>query len=85
MTIPDTQMEAWEAIQAHIPEVDKAVLGFIQHQPRTVDEIVPLMQRVRNTVAPACTRLRQQGLIEDSGERRRTPCNRSAIVWRARA
>lgn len=49
----------------------------------TADQLVQVLGSFHNTVAPRITELSQDGLIQDSGERRPTRFGRPAIVWTA--
>lgn len=63
------QQMAWEAIR------DAGQHGL------TADELAALLRMDRWSIQPRTTELKRQGLIRDSGQRRKNATGKMAIVW----
>lgn len=61
----------------------EAVLDAIRRRPSTSDEMIADGLGEHQSVSATVNWLFREGHVIDSGERRRTRSNRSAIVWRA--
>lgn len=59
------------------------VLECIRQRPRTDEEIGDALAMGQNTVRPRRRELQLDGVVRDSGERRKTSTGRKAIVWEA--
>lgn len=80
----DTSVAAAVAIAPKVPELRARVLAELLQRGRrgaTDHELCAALGLIKDTVAPRRTELRDDGLVVDSGRRRRTPSGRSAIVW----
>lgn len=83
----DTEIGAASVIQPHINRLQGLVLGLLDQQddltPEEMCERLGLPPYKRTSIGPRCTELRDLGLIEDSGNRRKGPHQGSpSIAWR---
>lgn len=86
---PETSHEAASSL-THLRARQAAVLALLRlHGPRTLEELVRDYHKSRHTkqsdsgIRTRCSELVFAGLVEDSGERRKTKAGRNAVVWRA--
>ncbi len=81
----DTSIAAAESVTedaATIRDRCYHMLGLLSIGGLTADEVASHLRLSVLTVRPRITELNQQGLIEDTGERRKNSSGRKAIVWR---
>jgi Fic family protein len=89
----DTSEAAAAAIQPHLSALQAEILETIKRHDQmvwlglpwpglTCDEIEQILDMKHQTVSARILELRRKGLIEDSGERRKTRSGRKAVVWR---
>jgi hypothetical protein len=81
----DTERAAAEAIAPRTGTARWKVLVALSERPMCNEELADATGLYLYTAAPRCTELRDSGLIEDSGERRRTHSRQPSIVWRITA
>jgi len=84
MEVRDTSREAWESLQAQLPQMDGKILRHVDGAGRyglTCERTELDLDMRHQTVSGALTRLSKSGLVLDSGRRRRTNSGRQAIVW----
>jgi hypothetical protein len=82
----DTSKAAALAIVPQISRLQETVLEFIRGQGAhgaTCDEVESGLRMLHTTASPRILELRKKGLVEDSGQRRKTRSDRSAKVWTA--
>lgn len=80
----DTSKEAAEALEPSvIGRLRRAVLEFIRSRDNgaTDEEIQEALGLDGDTGRPRRWELRNLGLVEDSGMRRKTTAGRNAVVW----
>lgn len=75
----DTSDRAAE--DAPLTDTRAEILALFRSYPRTCDEVIALGY-THQSASATINWLMRHGHIVDSGERRRTVANRSAIVWR---
>lgn len=83
-TYQETSREAHEAIKPEKPTLKQRVLTYIVSQGDygAIDEEVQrALGMIGSTQRPRRGELQAEGLIVDSGRRRKTLTNRAAIVW----
>ena len=75
----DTSREAWQESES----TEQSILMYLEeYGPATDEEIeIAFDLTVSRSARPSRTALRNEGLVRDSGKRRDTLSNRSAIVW----
>ena len=78
---PFTSQDAFGSIDA--TRLEALVLDAIRCKPMTSHELAEHLDLSLVTVSPRLRPLVNKGLAQDSGERRRNPSGRNAIVWRA--
>lgn len=82
---PDTQLEAWQAIQDSLCKKQNEVLQVIKSAPKsgkTLFELVDALEWPVNRISGRVRELSQKGLIVDSGARRINPASgKNGIVW----
>jgi len=80
-----TSIEAAKAVTPGIREGQRRVLHALKcHGPRTPDELAERLYISILYVRPRCTELLKMGLVERTGERRRTGSGMGAYVLRAK-
>ncbi|HCU25405.1 MAG TPA: hypothetical protein DF383_10320 [Deltaproteobacteria bacterium] len=80
-----TSYRAALEIKQHAPKLRNLVLGFIDSRGEigaTCDEAEQKLNLSHQCCSARIRELYQDGLIEDSGERRKTRSGRKAIVWK---
>jgi predicted ArsR family transcriptional regulator len=83
MEIQDTSLEAWEYVQPIIPTIESRVLKSLALSGEATCEDIERDLKLRHQTASAClTKLKQKGVVEDSGNRGKTMSGRKAIKWR---
>ncbi len=83
MIIQATSQQAYARIQGNMHNLRGQVFDFIRDwNGSTDDEIQVGLEMNPSTERPRRGELFAQGLIEDSGTRRKTQSGRLAIVWR---
>lgn len=83
----DTRRAAKKAIEPKIPSLKDRVLGFLRacgEHGATDQEIAIQFAGSENTYRPRRNELTADGLVYDSGKRRRTGTGKLATVWRAK-
>lgn len=80
----DTSEEAAEAIEPRLSLLQELVLVVLRHRPNglTDEEMQTEAVMQPSTQRPRRVELVAQGLVEDSGTRRKTRSGRSAVVWK---
>lgn len=84
MTIRETQLEAWEAIQESLPESRRSVLRMIENsgnQGITTFDIAKKLMMPINCISGRVTELNDVGIVMDSGRRGVNPSGKRAILW----
>lgn len=81
----DTSQAAAVSIEPHLPRLEHVVLATIVSAGGLIaDEVEARTGLPHQTVSARIRGLVLKGLLEDSGERRRTRSGRSAAVWMPR-
>jgi predicted ArsR family transcriptional regulator len=82
---PATSRDAAHSIAPHLARLEQLVLDALGNAGGlTAQELEYVTGLAGNTVRPRLWELRKRGLVADSGQTRKTPSGRAAIVWRAR-
>ena len=83
--VTDTQRESWEQTQEKMGAQDARILAAIRESQGLANyELCGIVGRPAHGVSGSLTRLRERGLIEDTGDRKLGPSTaRKQIVWRA--
>lgn len=81
----DTSRKAAESVAGVAPKLRRAVLDALRLHPSgmTADETADWLEESILSVRPRFTELLRDGLIDDTGDRRKNASGRSAKVWRA--
>lgn len=78
----ETSREAYESVLGELGNIQRALIKhLIDNGPATCDEVEVSLDMRHQTCSSGFTRLKDKGLINDSGERRLTRTRRRAIVW----
>lgn len=77
----DTSKEAAEMVTG-VSEMHSKILTALREQPMIDYELAERFNVPLSKVQPRRSELAAQCKIVDSGERRKTPFNRNAIVWK---
>lgn len=77
----DTSREAAEVMKPRAGTLREKVWGYFQRKNCTADEIATYLGESVLAVRPRVTELARQGLIADTGVRRKNNSGRKAIVW----
>lgn len=88
MGYQQTSKDAYESVKPYVPTIKERVYDVIASygsDGMTTDEIEGYLNLAHQTVSPRVLELRQDGLLKDSGEKRKTISGRKAIVWVASA
>lgn len=79
----ETSKDAAADIKRHLPTLEQRVLVYVAGVDNaTNDEIEVALSMNGSTVRPRIVELRERGLVEDSGVRRKTRTGRKAVAWR---
>jgi hypothetical protein len=79
-----TSKEAAAAIEPHMGRLEAEVFDTLKIRgPLACHEIEHITQLAHTTVSARLRGLALKNRVVDSGERRKTPSGRNAIVWRA--
>lgn len=78
----DTSKNAADDIKSHAETLRSQALATIIAMPRTADEVALAMNEQIWSIRPRISELARQGLIKDSGIRRKNDSGKSAIVWK---
>jgi DNA-binding MarR family transcriptional regulator len=81
----DTSREGWAHVSANLSEREADVLNVLRVFRDGMNgwEIAQVLGTFHHYISTIITRLVRMGLVVDSGERRKGPCDRRQIVWRA--
>lgn len=79
-----TSREAASSIQGKSARLRNQVLDELRRNPATDEELANALTLSGNTCRPRRVELVDLGLVEDSGERRKTASGRNAVVWRVK-
>lgn len=79
-----TSREAASSIQGKSARLRNQVLDELRRNPATDEELATTLTLSGNTCRPRRVELVDLGLVEDSGERRKTASGRNAVVWRVK-
>lgn len=79
---PTTSKDAAKAIEPKARGLRGMCLAAIEKQPGTPDEIADRLGLTVLSVRPRITELKELGLIEQTGVRRKNASGRDAHVWR---
>lgn len=82
--LSDTSIEAAESMRETYLVLQKKCLDLLQNQNLTPDETAKMLGVDKLAIRPRFSELKERGLIEDSGERRKNQSGRNAIVWTVR-
>ncbi len=80
----ETSLDAYNSLLDTLPKVDAKILAEVKLRGvagSTCDEAEVNLEMRHQTCSAGFTRLKQKGIINDSGMRRRTRSKRFAIVW----
>lgn len=86
----DTSQDAAESMEPHLARLQNRIFGLFElwsqgelhfHKGWTDDELECHTKLPHQTVSARRRELVLKGLIEDSGERRKTRSGRKAVVW----
>lgn len=81
---PDTQMQAWQAIQESLPDKRRMVFSEVMARVNglTLFELENILNWPVNRISGRITELCKAGHIMDSGRRRINPdSGKGAVVW----
>ena len=79
-----TSKEAAASIEPHLSALEAIVHGALErHGPLACHEIEQITGLAHTTCSARIRGLFLKGRVKDSGERRKTPSGRNAIVWKA--
>jgi hypothetical protein len=83
----ETSAAAAEAMKSRAPLLREMALSVLRssYVGKTADEVANMLGESVLSIRPRISELSRQGLIEDSGTRRRNDSGKSAIVWKVRA
>lgn len=79
-----TSREAASSIRGKSARLRESVLEELRSNPATDEEIGRILNLEGNTCRPRRVELVDLGLVEDSGQRRKTASGRNAVVWRVK-
>lgn len=80
-TDPETSREAAVSVEQWVQD-DALLTKFAKYGPLTDSELAAVSPAWHEpTLISARGRLKKRGLVEDSGERRKSPRGRNQIVW----
>ena len=79
--VQETSREAYESVNRANDTLYSRVLGSLKGHPSTCDEIEVSLEGRHQSVSSRIRKGVQDGLIQDSGEKRQTRTGRKAIVW----
>jgi hypothetical protein len=79
-----TSREAASAIKGKSARLREQVLDELRRKPATDEELATVLNLSGNTARPRRVELVEIGIVEDSGERRKTASGRNAVVWRVK-
>lgn len=79
----DTQLESWDQLQEFLPEKRRRVFGEIRSRIKATEfQVAKALGVPTHYVSGMITRLRDDGIVADSGERTINPASgRSVILW----
>jgi len=82
---PGPSQDAADAFASPAGQIRAQVLAVVKsaHAGISADEIATLLNRSILSVRPRVSELKHQGLIRETGERRRNASGMTATVWRA--
>jgi hypothetical protein len=82
--LADTSRSAFEQNAERLQATRARTLAELRRRPQTAFELAESLHEPFYNVQPACSKLRSDGQIKDSGERRPSPrSGLPAIVWKA--
>lgn len=79
-----TSREAASVIKGKTARLRELVLEELRRTPSTDEELANALTLSGNTCRPRRVELVELGLVEDSGNRRKTTAGRNAVVWRVK-
>lgn len=83
--VQQTSKDALASISTHVTRLAGQVLNRLKAAgPQTCEEIEKALDLRRSTVSARMRELALKEMVEDSGERRATDSNRTAIVWKVK-
>lgn len=80
----DTSRTAAKAVRSKAATLREQCLSQIQLGEFTADEIADSLEESILTIRPRITELNKQGVIVDTGKRRKNQSGKLAIVWRSK-
>jgi hypothetical protein len=80
----ETSVAAAERIAPNAATLRAKVLAALREKPMSDDEIQQELGMNGSTERPRRVELVRAGLVEDSGQRRKTASNREAVVWKVK-
>ena len=81
----ETSEAAATSVERELGRLQADVLRFIEERAgATCDEVERGLNLRHQTASARVYELRERGLIEDSGAKRKTSSGRAAVVWRIR-
>jgi predicted ArsR family transcriptional regulator len=83
--VPGPSQNAAEAVTGTAARLRAQVLAVVKASPAGIsaDEIAKTLNRSVLSIRPRVSELKRQGLIRETGERRRNESGMTAGVWRA--
>ena len=72
--------QAWEELQEHVPDIDRAVMLSLQEKPKTCWQVEVHLDMLHQTASAALWRLKKAGLVIETGKNRVNPSQRLAAV-----
>jgi predicted transcriptional regulator len=85
MTVADeTRRDAFDDAKKHEDDTGRQIMAVLESRGEygcTDQELAKIMHRLKDTVAARRCRLRDEGFVRESGERRPTDSGKTAAVW----
>ena len=80
----ETSLAAHDSMRYEFPKIHRRIIAYLSDYPfygTTCDEAEIELDMSHQTCSAAFTKLKNRGVINDTGKRRRTRSGRPAIVW----
>lgn len=81
----DTSYTAAESMNQSAPRLRQQCVQALALRNMTADEVAKDVGASILSIRPRITELKREGLLHDTGERRKNSSGRNAIVWSLRA
>lgn len=76
-----TSLDAYDAVRPTIASVRNQIIAALLFESLTCEELENRLARPHQSISARLSELRRDGIIRDSGERRRSRSGNKAIVW----